>query len=386
MLIFIYYLFFYIFIKKKLYKNGVIVNLYSFKKIKLINETFTSFRDVSVYNLKNKLISNLEEINKTLSFAKFENSTISIASKYILEFIFIFILLLFGLINLFFFEKSFNNSIVYLIILVFAGYKIIPNFQDIFNGVSSLQSIKYTTEILKEQILLRPDTQNISSVQPLNTKTTFEDLVFKNVSFSYRERKNIFYDYNLTIKSGDRICIEGESGSGKSTLIDLLLGLAKCSSGEIILNGLNLNNKNIIQYHKIIGYVPQKIFLFDQSILENITLNSTSDYNSKQLDLALRMACLQDFIKDLPKGLNTKVGEIGSQISGGQAQRISIARAVYKDPQIYIFDEPTSSLNKEISETIISNFMRLNNKTIIISSHKTEEFKKYGYKIVKINN
>ena len=386
MLIFIYYLFFYIFIKKKLYKNGVIINLYSFKKIKLINETFTSFRDVSVYNLKNKLISNLEEVNKTLSFAKFENSTISIASKYILYFIFIFILLLFGLINLFFFEKSFNNSIVYLIILVFAGYKIIPNFQDIFHGVSSLQSIKYTTEILKEQILLRPDTQDISSVQPLNTKTTFEDLVFKNVSFSYRERKNIFYDYNLTIKSGDRICIEGESGSGKSTLIDLLLGLAKCSSGEIILNGLNLNNKNIIQYHKIIGYVPQKIFLFDQSILENITLNSTSDYNSKQLDFALRMACLQDFIKDLPKGLNTKVGEIGSQISGGQAQRISIARAVYKDPQIYIFDEPTSSLNKEISEIIISNFMRLNNKTIIISSHKTEEFKKYGYRIVKINN
>ena len=149
-----------------------------------------------------------------------------------------------------------------------------------------------------------------------NTRLVFNSLFLKNISFSYQNRKKIFSDYSLVLNAADKVCLSGASGIGKSTLIDIILGLIRIDSGEIKLNGYELNYNNINKFHKIIGYVPQKIFLFDSTIIKNIALDESQNFDSKRMELALKVSELNDFINTLPKALETKVGDLGSGFSG----------------------------------------------------------------------
>lgn len=387
LLIFFYYFFFYLLLKKKLYSDGKKIDLYSYEKIQLINETFTSFRDISIYQLKNTLANELQKINEILKLARSSNSMSSIFSKYIIEIIFISTILIFGLINLLYLGNSNNEIIIYLTVMVFAAYKIIPTFQEIFNTFSGLKMVKNAAREIADHIKVNEKQYIKSPNITKNYKIIFKDLSLENVSFDYDNRNKLFNQFNIFIKSQDRICFSGDSGSGKSTLIDIILGLVKINEGIIRLNGNIINSNNLSDYHNIIGFVPQKIFLFNKSILENITLNfnKNNSINNSQLDLSLEISGLDDFIKELPSGLNTRVGQFGANLSGGQIQRISIARAVYRDPQILIMDEPTSSLNESLSKKVIYNLSNIKDKTIIISSHKINELSDLGYKIIKIN-
>jgi ABC-type multidrug transport system fused ATPase/permease subunit len=386
-IIFIYYYFFYFLIKKKLYSDGASIDKYSFEKIQLISETFNSYRDISIYNLKKILISELEVVNKVLKLAKHSNAISSIFSKYIIEVAFICAMLIFGMINLLYFGNSNNELIIYLIILVFAAYKIIPTFQEIFNTFSGLRIVKNAAQEISDQISNSKNKDANLLHYEINNQIIFQNLSLTNINFEYSNRKNIFKNFSILINKGDRICFSGNSGSGKSTLIDIILGLTKINHGELKLNREIINSHILNRYHNIIGFVPQKIFLFNKSIIENITLDFDikKNINKRQLEFALEISTLDDFVKELPQGLDTKVGQFGGKLSGGQIQRISIARAVYRDPQIFIMDEPTSSLNETLSRKIILNISNLKNKTIIISSHKVHELSDLGYKIIKIN-
>ena len=196
----------------------------------------------------------------------------------------------------------------------------------------------------------------------------------------------MFSNLNLEIKIGDTIGIFGDSGSGKSSFINLLIGLLKPKNGQILIDGIDINS-NINSWRESIGYVPQNIFLIDDTLRRNISFDLELDSNDeKKLNECLKQSELINFVNNLQNGLDTIVGERGSRISGGQLQRVGIARALYNDPKILIFDESTSALDKETELEIIKNIYKFKSKkTLIIITHKKELLKECD-KIYKLEN
>ncbi len=175
----------------------------------------------------------------------------------------------------------------------------------------------------------------------------------------------------MTIKKGDFIGIIGETGSGKSTLINLLIGLLKPSEGKVEVDEFNIN-LNLPEWYKKIGYVPQSVYLIDDTIKKNIAFGlPNDDIDDDLVGKAVEKASLNKFINDLQSGLETIVGEKGIRLSGGQQQRIGIARALYRDPEILILDEATSSLDQATEKRIIESIKFFKGKkTIIIVTHR----------------
>jgi len=200
-------------------------------------------------------------------------------------------------------------------------------------------------------------------------------LVLKNVSYSYeyKERKTFVLEkINLILEKNKHIGIIGETGSGKSTMVDLILGLIKPKTGEIIADGINIHS-NIEGWQSLIGYVPQDIFLNDSSIKKNIAYGVKEEkIDDEKIYQTIESANILDFVKKLPAGINTELGEKGIKLSGGQKQRIAIARALYFNPKIIIFDEATSSLDFNTESNIIQGFEKLKkDKTLISITHRT---------------
>ena len=181
-------------------------------------------------------------------------------------------------------------------------------------------------------------------------------MIFKNLNFQINE-KSIFG-------------ILGKSGSGKSTLVNILLGLIKPQGGSVLVNNLDVH-KNTLQWQKGLGYVSQNIFLLDASLKENIAFGEKiENINYGNLKMALENANLNDFVQNLPNGIDTNIGERGSKISGGQRQRIAMARELYRNPSILFLDEATTGLDYETEKKIFESIKKLKNKmTIIIVSH-----------------
>ncbi|MBQ7582050.1 MAG: ABC transporter ATP-binding protein [Lachnospiraceae bacterium] len=197
----------------------------------------------------------------------------------------------------------------------------------------------------------------------------------KGIQWKYPEGKNrVLDDLSLEIRKGEAIGIIGESGSGKSTLADILLRLYQPQSGEILMDGSNINAIPKV-WSRVIGYVPQAVFLMDNTIRENVTFGAEVPDDEK-IWAALKKASLDKFVRELPDGLDTIVGERGVKFSGGQRQRIAIARALYANPHILILDEATSALDNETEEAVMEAIEALaGSMTLIIIAHRVTTLK-----------
>ncbi len=251
-----------------------------------------------------------------------------------------------------------------------AAYKILPSMVKILNSINSLKffyaSIDHIYNELREQKKINFKEVNKDKID------SFKSLKFINVNFKYsKTNKKILSNFSLNLKKGDIIGIKGESGSGKSTLINLMLGLLKPTNGKILLNGKNLemNNRGWL---KIISYVPQNIYITDDNIYKNIGFGKKIyEINKQKVIVLLKKLKIYKDIK--LKGFSKNVGQRGSFFSGGQAQRIVLARALYKDPEVIFFDEATSSLDKKNEKNIFKLILKLKGKkTLVISSHNDE--------------
>ena len=203
------------------------------------------------------------------------------------------------------------------------------------------------------------------------TEKVSGEIVFENVSFRYGSRHDVFKELNLNIKCGAITAIVGDSGSGKSTLIHLLQNIYPISSGSVRINNLELSQIDNSSLRRVVGVVPQSIELFKGTICDNIALGEIEPDIPKVM-AACKEVGFGDYLQKMEKGIFSEVGEDGANLSGGQRQKIAFARVLYRDPEIIIMDEATSSLDS-ISEGVMMKAvdnLRKNGKTVIMIAHR----------------
>ena len=242
----------------------------------------------------------------------------------------------------------------------------------------SMASTKRILELLKTKCKIT-NQDNASIINSLD-----KTIKFKNVSFSYADKK-VFENLNLTINKGDFIGIAGQTGAGKTTLIKLLFRFYEVKSGSILFDDENINNINIESLRSKIGLVNQEIFLFDGTIKENMCYPNSEIDQKLLMEVAHSSQCLE-FIKKLPDGFDTIIGERGQKLSVGQKQRIGIARAIYKKPDVLIFDEATSAVDNETEYLIQKALKEISkNCTTIVIAHRLSTIKNAN-KIIVLGN
>ena len=201
------------------------------------------------------------------------------------------------------------------------------------------------------------------------------NIELRNVDFSYDKERKVLENINIEMKNNKMIALVGESGCGKSTITNLLLKQNKVDSGEILLNGINLNEIPFDVLTKKVGFINHSAYIFNGSIEDNIRMGK-NDASYDEIYHALKKANLYEFVMSLPEKLNTNVGEGGSLLSGGQKQRLALARTIITDPEIYIFDEATSNIDVESEEKVWESIYKLSkNKTVIVISHRLANVK-----------
>ena len=272
-------------------------------------------------------------------------------------------------------KKDMLDIIQYLGVFAVASFRIIPGVSRILNSYQNIKYIEPTIEILIKEFDSKDNSYVKKNYRPKNYNMPLKfqkEINIKNLSFSYPSRKEFSLSkISMAVKKCDFVGIIGKTGSGKSTLVNLLIGLLKPSEGRVEVDELDINS-NLPEWYKKIGYVPQSVYLTDDTIRKNIAFGLRED--DIEVDLikkAVEKASLNKFINNLSNGLETIVGEKGIRLSGGQQQRIGIARALYRDPEILILDEATSSLDQETEKKIIESIQFLKRKkTIIIATHR----------------
>ena len=247
-------------------------------------------------------------------------------------------------------------------------------FSNVVGQVSALMQLLPTLTKGTESIMSVGEILNAHDIEDNTGKFKLRQLdgvyEFKDVCFQYDEKAHVLNHFNLKVAKGETIALVGESGAGKSTVLNIVIGFNKPTSGQVLIDGHDINTIDLHSYRKFLAVVPQTSILFNGTIRENITYGMPS-VTEEQLQQAIEAANLTDLIASLPDGLNTVGGEHGGKLSGGQRQRISIARAIIRDPRVIVFDEATSALDS-ISEkqiqTAINNLTR--DRTTFIVAHR----------------
>lgn len=223
-------------------------------------------------------------------------------------------------------------------------------------------------EQMFELMLRKPKVEDSENADILNLSAA--EIKFENVSFAYNAKRPIIKNVSFTIKSGQKVAVVGESGSGKSTLVKLLFRFYDCDSGKITIDAQNIREVTQHSLRKNIGIVPQDTVLFNDTLFENVQYGAPKASKDK-VNKAFKMAHLSDFVSRLPDGMETIVGERGLKLSGGEKQRVAIARTILKNPKILIFDEATSSLDSQSEQAILTAIKEVaEHRTSLVIAHR----------------
>ena len=365
---------FYYFTQKKIYEYGLVRTSTSSKKLKIIQESFGGIKDIKLKSSEFFFINLYKLFLKKFTTAAYIQQTIIDSPRIVIEFIFIVIL---STTLLFYISEKYDllQLVPIIGLYVVTSFRVIPSVLKILNYFQQIKGLKPSLEIIDKEFkdLKLEEEIKSSSIDDFNFN---KNIKFVNVNFSYNEKNKVLKDFSLNIKKNSCVGIIGKSGEGKSTLVDLIMGIISHNSGQVLVDDQDIK-KNIKGWQKNIGFVSQSIFLLDSSIKENVAFGiKKEDVNTDLIDKVLEDAQIKDFIFTLKDGIETEVGERGLRLSGGQIQRIGIARELYRKPSLLILDEATSGLDQETENEFLECLEKIRNKmTIIIVSHRKNTLK-----------
>lgn len=390
----LFYVLFYIFIRRVISVNSIKISSHSNKRIKILNESFYGVKQIILSDLRNYFYNKFFITNKIISKSLANNLILSQIPKNMLELLSLFLIIFIIL----FLTKIFNNdfSVIFPIIAIYSlsAFKLIPALQQIYASFVSIKgsyaSFQNINRDLRNSLYLESKNLKSYTNKKNNLQNLFNhSLTFKNVSFRYpSNKKYVLKNINFKIFKNEKIAIVGLNGSGKSTLLDLILGLLKPSVGTFYIDNYLLKPSKVDIWQNKISYIYQNSILFHGTILDNIVfgIKDKKNINYDKIDQLITQVGIKNLLKKLPNGLNSQIGESGSVLSGGQKQKIILARNLYKDSDIIVIDEGTSALDNNSEKIIMNHFInKIEDKTIIIVSHRINLLKKVD-KIIFIKN
>jgi ATP-binding cassette, subfamily B, bacterial PglK len=376
--------------KNKLSSLGLSQNTITKNKFTILQEGFGSIREIKILNKLNFFKFGYANLYKRLVRIDVLREVIGKFPRYFVEVVTLttsILLILYLNNNL---NYSFEKIIISISFFMICAYKIIPAFQQIYYHLTIVKNhLPALIEVYDDLInskLMKKKREKIVIKNFSNRQ--FENLEIRNLDFNYDKRNlKVLKDINFKVRRGEKIAITGSSGSGKTTFIHILLGLIKQSRGSILMNGEEIVEENLPNWQKLIGFVPQTIFLTDKSLSENIAFAvKDSEIDIKRIKKLISFTHLSLIVNNLPKKENTRVGERGIKFSGGQQQRLGLARALYNNPEIIILDEATNALDILTEKKIIDSLKSFNKDvTIFMIAHRLEVIKKFD-KILFLNN
>lgn len=372
-------LYFYLFstVKSKISEYGKNQSSSNSKMYRIMSESFLGIKEAIIYGNQKKYFDQFHKNSKEYSFTNAIIQFLANAPRHVLEFIAISIILTFILVVIYLNKTNFNESLPVIAIYIFAGYKLLPIFQNIYVGFVQVKNALPSFDKIHYELL---ESKKVSLAKDLKINEKFifnndQEISLKNVSFHYKSSSlKAINNIKISIKKNSLNYIVGSSGSGKSTILDLILGLIYPSEGKIYIGEKEINYFNAVSWHQHIGYVGQNIFLLDDTIKNNICfVDEKEKIDEQRLNNALKISNVDFFLKDLSDGINTLVGDRGIKLSGGQRQRVALARAFYQNKEIIVLDEATASLDGIAEKHIIDQLKILSKtKTIIMVTHNVK--------------
>ena len=348
--------------KKRLLNNEI--------RFKVLNEAFGASKEVKVGGLEKVYIKTFARSAQIFARTQAYAQAISLLPRFILEAV------AFGgilLIILYFISQtgSFNSALPIISLYVFAGYRLMPAFQQIYASITKINFISMSLDKIYVDLnnFKQHDIVKDESVLPFNQKISLNNISYNYPNSTRTALKNI----NITIPVKSTVGFIGSTGSGKTTIVDIILGLLEAQKGTLEVDDKIITTQNSRSWQRSIGYVPQHIFLSDDTISSNIAFGvEPKNINKALLEKASKIANLHNFVIDeLPKKYETIIGERGTRLSGGQRQRIGIARALYNNPKVLILDEATSSLDNQTEQAVMDAVNNLSKDiTIILIAHR----------------
>ena len=293
----------------------------------------------------NSIQSDINKIRQNMAKYWFYESML-ISAQEPLSFIFIVLFIALSI-------SFFNIPIITALFVAAVFYRLSNRLLSFYNSIRSLITYLPSINSINEVAILAKKEKEYYKGK--KTLTNIKKVNFKNVTFKYK-KEIIFQNLTIDLNFNKIIFIDGKSGVGKTTLIDLITGLHRPNKGSIRINNENLNNIDLVSLRNQIGYVSQDPSLFDDTILNNLTLMKDHDIN--EVKEILKITYCNNFINKFEQKLNTIIGNKGSKISGGQRQRLAIARALIQKPKLLILDESTSELNPDLERKILSNIVK----------------------------
>ena len=361
-------LFFLIFVfglKKQFVFFGNQRRIQNLKIITYIKQIFEGIRELKIYKKENIFIHDLKKSWFRLANLSVKKNIFTVLPRILFEILLVFIILV-----VFFKLENPQNFIPKLTIFVLIMLRVIPNINLL---IKYIQQINFSESAIKDLIQYFEQKKS----EELKNVVFNKNIKIEDVSFKYQEDLKIFQNLKIEINKNSCIGIKGSNGSGKSTFVDIISGLIKPLSGKILIDGVSYDDLNKENWISKFGYVQQKPFFFEESLEFNITLEKDqSKIDRDKLNETIRIVGLDDFLIDRKSNLSEKLMESATNISGGQAQRIGIARALYNSTEIMVFDEAFNNLDQDAMNTFLKIINSLKkNHTIIIISHIEEPFK-----------
>lgn len=369
------YLVTYFLIRKKLVQLGVNRDEFNGLRYSSLSEAVNGIRDLKLGEKQGIFLSRFEQASRGFNESVAISQAIVQLPKFVLELI-IFGGMLIGILVLLKDPQYLNDYLPLIAVYAFAGYRLLPSAQMLYSIFSNLKFSLPALENLFEDLRVASDLDSYYlSRKSEDSELTFEKAIeFVGVNFKYKLNDiATLRDINLSIPKGAIVGVVGKTGSGKSTFIDILLGLVKPTRGHVLVDGCELSDVNISGWHSKISYVPQSIYLVDGSVQDNVAFGVPYDeVDIEKVSAACKAAALADFIDvETPEGLSTQIGERGVRISGGQRQRLGIARALYNRGELIILDEATSALDSDTEAIVMRSILNaFKDQTVIMIAHR----------------